>query len=99
MASLDIDKVAEVHRQLDRLLLFDWDPIGVSDCPEAHNEYRGYVRGVYDVAVHSRSALAIAEHLAEIEHDAMGLSGRAPDQLLPVAHKILELLADFGPLP
>jgi hypothetical protein len=99
MGSLDIDKIAEVHRQLDRVLFFQWDPIGVSSYPEAQNEYRGYVRGVYDIAVQSRSALAVAEHLAAIECDAMGLSGRAPDALLPVAQMILELLAHFEPLP
>jgi hypothetical protein len=46
MADIDIDKIAEIHRQIDSVLLRDWDPIGVAHVPQAQDEYRGYVRGV-----------------------------------------------------
>ena len=97
--AFDIDKVAEIQRQIDSVLLRDWDPIGVADVPEAQDEYRGYSRGVYDVAVETRSARAVAEHLIRVERDRMGMSSRSPDQLLPVAQKMLDLVADVGPLP
>ena len=84
---------------MGHVLLFEWDSIGVSSSPEAQTDCRGYIRGVYDVAVKSRSALAVAKYLAGIERDSMRLSGRAPDQLLPVAETILELVADSPPLP
>jgi hypothetical protein len=32
----------EGHRDLYRLLLLWWDPIGVKDIPEAQGEYSGY---------------------------------------------------------
>ena len=99
MADLDIDKIAEIHRQIDAVLLRDWDPIGVSDVPEAADEYRGYVRGVYDVAVMTRSIRPVAKHLLRIERDRMGLSSRSVDALLPVAEKILDLVSEVGPLP
>jgi hypothetical protein len=79
--------------------LKNWDPIGVADIAEAKDEYRGYCRGVYDAAVRTRSAHAIAEHLFHIARDRMGLSPRSPKQMLPVGQKILDLVAEVGPLP
>jgi hypothetical protein len=99
MGDIDIDKIAEVHRQIDSVLLRDWDPIGVADIAEAQDEYRGYCRGVFDVAVQTRSARAVAEHLLGVERDSMGLSFRSADELLPMAQKILDLVADVEPLP
>jgi hypothetical protein len=100
MAEIDIDKIAEIHRQIDSVLLRDWDPIGVAHAPQAQDEYRGYVRGVYDIAVQTRSASAVAEHLVKMEREHMGLSC-SPDwkARLPVAQKILDLVADVVPLP
>jgi len=61
---------------------------------------RSIVRAVYDVAVTTRSARAVAEHLVKMERGHMGLSGwRRWKARLPVAQKILELVADMGPLP
>jgi len=31
MQDFDIDKIAEIHRQVDAVLLRDWDPIGVAN--------------------------------------------------------------------
>ena len=98
MADIDIDKIAEIHRQIDSVLLHDWDPIGVSGIPEAQDEYRGYVRGVYDVAVKTRSTRTVADHLFRIARDRMGLSASSADAALPAAQKILDLVADVGPL-
>ena len=100
MDEIDIDKIAEIHRQIEAVLLHEWDPIGVGGVAEAQNEYRGYVRGVYDVAVGTRSARAVAEHLVKMERGHMGLSGRRRWKTrLPVAQKILDLVSDVGPLP
>jgi len=100
MANIDIDKIAEIHRQIDVVLLHDWDPIGVAHVPQAQDEYRGYVRGVYDVAVQTRSAQAVAEHLVKMEREHMGLSGfRRWRKRIPVARKILDLVSEVGPIP
>lgn len=100
MSELNIDRIAEVHRQIGSVLLRDWDPIGVADVPEAEDEYRGYVRRVYDVAVGTRSARAVAEHLVEMERGHMGLSGGwGWRSRLAVAQKILDLVLDMGPPP
>jgi hypothetical protein len=100
MSEIDIDEIAEIHRQIDAVLLHDWDPIGIADVLEAQDEYSGYVRAVYDVAVGTRSARAVAEHLVKIERGHMGLSGwRRWKARLPVAQKILDLVAKAGPIP
>ena len=99
MEDFDVDKIAEVHRQIDEVLLHDWDPIGVSTLPQCATEYRSYCRGVYDVAVQTRSATAIVDHLTKIEHERMGISSGRAKRLLPVAQKILTLVVDVGPLP
>lgn len=98
MMENDIDKIAEIHRQIDSVLLRDWDPIGVAGIPEAQNEYRSYCRGLYDVTLKTRSVPAVVEHLIRIERDCMGLPGRSSDRLFPVAQKILDLVAEVGPL-
>src|SRR5688572_29278762 len=76
MRESDIDKIAEIHRQMRVVLARDWDPIGVGDAPGAFDEYFGYVRGAYDVAIETRSAEAVARYLIEIECDRMGLHRR-----------------------
>jgi hypothetical protein len=97
---LDVDKIAETHRQIDRVLLHEWDPIGVAKYPQAQDEYRGYVRGVYDVAVKTRSKRAIAQHLVKIERQQMGMRSFGQlRQCLPVSQKILDLVSEVGPLP
>jgi hypothetical protein len=96
MSSEHIDRIAEVHRQIESVLLRDWDPIGVGEVPQAQDEYRDYVRGVYDVAVQTCSAEAVAKYLVNIERKTIGLSAwgfRPWKKRLPVAQKIIGLAA------
>ena len=95
MRGSDIDKIAEIHRQMRVVLARDWDPIGVGDAPGAFDEYFGYVRGAYDVAVQTRSAEAIARHLIEIECHRMGLHRRPVREVLPVGEKIVHLVSEI----
>ena len=100
MQDFDVDKIAEIHRQLDALLLRDWNPIGVPEIPQTADEYRSYVRSVYDVAVGTRSAQAVAEFLVRLEREHMGLTVlRGWKARLSVAQKILDLVQDVGPIP
>ena len=95
MRESDIDKIAEIHRQMRVVLARDWDPIGVGDAPGAFDEYFSYVRGAYDVAVETRSAEAVARHLLEMEQDRMGLSARSVREVLPVGEKIVQLVSEI----
>jgi hypothetical protein len=63
-----------IHDAIRAVLLREWDPIGIRNVPEAQDEYDGYVAGVYRLLVSGATVSALAEHLARIERDAMGLS-------------------------
>ncbi len=96
MREMDIDKIAEIHRQIETVLLREWDPIGVAGVPAAQDEYRSYVRPVYDIALKTRSPRAIADFLAETERKTMGLSFASGLSVrMKVAGKILALVSEI----
>lgn len=100
MHHFDVDKIAEIHRRLEDLLYHDWNPIGVPHIPETAGEYRGYVRGVYDVSVRTRLAQAVAELLLQLEREQMGLTVWSSWKArLPVAQKILDFVQGVGSIP
>lgn len=51
----------------------DWDPIGVSDTPEAADEYDSYIGDIYDLIQSNASAAQIAAYLRHVEIDQMGM--------------------------
>lgn len=58
-----------------KILLTDWDPIGVSDIPEAQDEYGAYADTVFGMlADQTASVDAIALYLFKIATEHMGLS-------------------------
>jgi hypothetical protein len=65
--SLTFEEISEV-------LLKKWDPIGVSDVPEAADEYDGYVGHVWNMLEQGRNAEALAQYLDEVASARMGLS-------------------------
>jgi hypothetical protein len=57
------------------LLMREWDPIGVSNVPEASGEYDRYVGEVYVMLMDQRAtAEVIAAYLLDISTNYMGLS-------------------------
>jgi hypothetical protein len=88
MASRD-DRARAINVDIGRVLLRDWDPIGVKDVPEAQDEYDSYIGGVYRLLANGASAVQIAEHLASIEQ-AMSFSTQ-PAALMDVAHRLRQL--------
>ena len=77
-------RAREIQREIGRILLSEWDPIGVAEIPEAKEEYSGYVGVVYRLLSSGSSAIEIAEQLRAIEIDRMGLTARSLDVLVPV---------------
>lgn len=61
-----------------------WDPIGVSDVPEAADEYDSYIDGVWSLLKSAASDDVIAEYLRKIETERMGLTDKNGNPLLPV---------------
>jgi len=78
----------QIRAEIGRILLKDWDPIGVADEPEAQDEYESYVYGVLTLLLGAASEDEIVEHLFLIETERMGMSGINKAQLIPVAEKL-----------
>ncbi len=64
----------ELYKRIDELLLKEWDPIGVSEIPEARDEYYGYLPAVFRLALEGNEA-RIAEYLFSVETENMSLGG------------------------
>jgi hypothetical protein len=73
-----------------RILLEEWDPIGVRMVPEAQDEYDGYVGGIYRLLATGSTVDELAEHLVRIEHEAMGLSARK-EVCIGVASRLMQI--------
>jgi hypothetical protein len=48
-------RARKIQGQIRLVLLQDWDPIGVADIPEAHDEYNSYVGPMYRMLASSAS--------------------------------------------
>ena len=82
-------RAAEIQDSIRQILYHDWNPIGVSDLPE--DEYESYIAPVYRVLVGSRSEQELIDCLFRLERDAIGMSSESPEQLRPIARRLLEL--------
>src|SRR6266481_5881304 len=65
----------EIQEAIRHVLLHEWDPLGVSQCPETQDEYDSYVGGVYRLLASGASVAEIDQHLRHIEVREMGLYG------------------------
>ena len=84
----DKAKMRAAKLQMRRVLLEEWDPIGVRDEPMAQDEYDSYLGGLYDLLSRDASDLQIAQHLNEIETVNMGGNARSFEELLSVAQSL-----------
>ena len=64
-----------LYRRTGEVLHYLWDPCGISDAPQARDEYDSYLPSVYSVLHQGADAAKIAALLTEIEGKYMGLSG------------------------
>ena len=85
------ERALAVQDAIRRILVFDWDPIGISEPGELNDEYDAYIARVYRILVGSPSEDAIVKRLHQFERDAMGLPGTDHARLRLVAKKLLEL--------
>jgi hypothetical protein len=57
-----------------RILLDEWDPIGVGTVAEAADEYDGYIPTIYRMMQEQVGVEKLALHLGQIQEISMGLS-------------------------
>jgi hypothetical protein len=64
----------EVRRAIRRVFLEVWDPIGISDEPNAQDEYDGYIGRIFELLMVGRSDKEIIEYL-NWAVERMGMDG------------------------
>lgn len=79
----DKERSREIRSHIRRVLMAEWDPIGVSDIPEAADEYDSYIGGVYTLLERGSSQTSIQAYLRDIEVDRMELVDARRQPLLP----------------
>ena len=84
-------RARQVQESIGQVLMLDWDPIGLSDMPEAQGEYDAYVGGVYRLLASGASEDEIIEHLYKIELDTIGMPAADRECLRDVARKLRAL--------
>jgi hypothetical protein len=65
----------DLYRRIDEILWREWDPIGVSEIPEARDEYYGYLPIVFRLVLEGKEEEIIAQYLLSFEIERMGLAG------------------------
>ena len=60
---------------VQRILLQEWDPIGIRDVREARDEYDSYVLGICTMLREGQTAEKLSQHLRWIESEHIGLDG------------------------
>jgi hypothetical protein len=63
---------ARLYRLCDEALYYVWDPIGVSDSPQARDEYDSYLPRVFRL-VKGRQRQELLDYLREVAVNFMGL--------------------------
>ena len=92
--------LARQNRAMVReLFMREWDPIGVSDVPEAQDEYDTYAGKAYVMVMHEDASVEqVADYLYMIETEYMGLSGSAEvkDRARKVAASLIAMKPQFA---
>lgn len=82
---------------LRSVLMERWDPIGVDGIPQAGDEYDTYLVPLAEALRDGADARAVAEHLAEVQTERMGLP-KSAEELLPVGESVIAWYsAETGP--
>ena len=82
-------KEIELYRFIDEILINEWDPIGVSDIPEARDEYYAFIPQVFEKVINGESVQSIAKLLRNLETEELALLGANTD-CKKIAEKIIE---------
>ena len=88
MADARDKRAAEIQDSIRQIFLHGWNPIGF---PVPDDEYDSYIGGVYRILAGSRSEQELIEYLFRTERDTIGMPSQSPEQLRPVARRLLEL--------
>lgn len=77
-------------KAIEDILLYDWDPIGISDVTAARNEYRSYAIALAPLLAQPKQKIDLVQFLLSIERTAMGLPGNERRAQI-AAEKLMQL--------
>ena len=83
-------KELELYLAIDKLLLYEWDPIGVSGIEGAEDEYHGYLPQVFKMVMANDATAEIAQYLNTVVTERMGLYSNLQHSTI-IAEKALSL--------
>jgi len=63
-----------LYRAVDEVLHYLWDPIGVSNYPEARDEYHAYLPRVFAILNSNADEDELVEYLRRVTTEQMGLT-------------------------
>jgi hypothetical protein len=70
-----LDRSRTYQVRIREVLLRDWDPIGVSEIPEAQDEYDHYIHEIHGQLIRHEPLARLIDHLWWIETSHMALFG------------------------
>ena len=81
-----------LYKQIDDILWFDWDPLGINDIAP-RDEYQSYVPEIFGLVKSNADRQEIAGRLFKLETENMGMGGTL-ENCLEIADKILDACGD-----
>ncbi len=80
----------ELYKRVDEVLYYVWDPIGVSTCPAARDEYQRYLPEVFAMLQERLCAPSIEAYLNDVVTTRMCLEASPAH-----SKRVVELLLDW----
>ncbi len=93
-----LDRARRYHNAIREVLLHEWDPIGVSHVPAAHDEYDSYVGEIYALLIRRSPIQELFDLLWWIETEGMGLCG-SYSRTNKVAERLIALTNELDGSP
>jgi len=69
------DRAKQYHDAIHRILLHEWDPIGIADEPETQDEYDNYIPQIHGMLLRREPKQKLFDHLWTLETERIGLLG------------------------
>src|SRR4051812_13278576 len=83
-----------IYDAIYRILIDEWDPIGINTNPHIQDEYDHYIGGIHTLLSGYADKVKIVGHLRQLETISMSLTDRDDGRRELVATMLLNLVAD-----
>ena len=77
-----------LYKDIDEILFYKWDPIGISDSDWSRDEYQSYLPKVFQLALDNSDPSLIAKYLTWVATERMGLN-EASNHDMKIAELVL----------